>query len=967
MSLTGKMAFKSYSLAFLLLLLVQISVGQGQLKGTVTDANSGETLIGATVMLVGTYKGAATDFNGKYTITDIKEGDYSVKVSFVGYAEKIFNGISIKDGKTEQLNVQLTLRSQTLKAVTVVGEKNLVDLESGKSEVQIGQDQIKEMNARDVTEIVSMQAGVNKTTDGVQIRGARVYETSYLVDGISAQDPLAGTGQGVDVSASAIGDLTLVTGGQGAEFGGSSAGVISTKIREGGDKFEIGGSWQRDNIGVDRDAAYSWNTDVIELNMGGTVPFTNKKLKFFTAFQTTLSDNYFGPTANQLESSILRSNLSSTNSDFLNTSFVNPLNNGTFWAPRQRNSWSHTIKLSYEIKKGTRVSLTNQHSLNINQNTRTLQIVGFDAILAPGFQFRRSLNLDNASTYTHHSNLTALNINHFFNNKWNIEASVGRLFTNLRADANGRPFRSETVDQILDEQSIITDPIQLFNPGDPIVFTIPSPWLINNGGISSLWHDHYAEEYTLKYKIRFYPENPVHKITFGHEHKFTEYQWVDVTSPWVGAPIQINDSVSTANRTIGSSFDIWNVNAMNGGMFFQDVITYKGIIATLGMRLNYWAPGKFADDAVDNPDSPVIDQVREDYKNETFGLMGLRWKARLLPRINVSFPVTENNVLYFNYSHSMRLPHPRFVYQGLDPEYQDQSFLSNLGNPNINPEVNVSYEVGLKSQLTKDIAVTLSAFNNNRFDYIVSRRVIVEDQTGRPVSKQMYINQDYAKIQGVELGVFLRAGKHIKVFANGTYQVARGKSNSARETGLQIAQNGERELTREQYLAFDRPWNFNGGIIFSPDSTLKIGNYSLAGWRIFLNQSYRSGYRYTPVEQVGVNDLGRPIYASNQDEYLEKIGTPWINTDLKISKDFFFGKKQNTGITLSIEIRNALDNKNAQIVNPVTGTAYENGDPVTNSFRDPRYLGPQENGELPNNPARYLAPRQILYGISFRF
>lgn len=963
MNLTGK-----HIIATLGLLLSVLTVtAQGKLKGTLTDSETGQPLIGATVQIVGTYKGTSADVDGKYMIKDIKPGDYSIKISFIGFAAKVFNGITIKDGETTELDASLEPRSQTLQEVTIVGEANLVDLESGKSEVSIGQEDIEEMNVRDVKEVVSMQAGVNTTTDGIQIRGGRVYETEYLIDGISAQDPLAGSGSGAEVSANAAADVTVITGGQGAEFGGSSAGVISTKIREGGDKFQIGGSWQRDNLGFDKDNAYSWNTDIIELNMGGPVPGTKKKVKFFTAIQSIMSDNYFGPTANQLESSILRTGFNRSGNDWLNNNFVDPLNQGTFWAPRQRNNWSHTLKLSWQIKEGTRLSVTNQHSLNINQNTRTLQIVGFDAILLPGFQFRRSLNLDNATTYTHHSNLTALNFNHFLNDKWNLDVSVGRLFTNLRADANGRPFRTETVDQILDEQSIITDPVQLYNPGDEIVYTIPSPWLINNGGISSLWHDHYAEEYTLKYKFRFYPNSKIHKITFGHEHKFTGYQWVDVTRPWVGAPIRIDENTTTPNRSIGSSFDIWSVNAMNGGLFAQDVITYKGIIATLGMRLNYWAPGKFADDAVDNPNSPVVDQVRQNYEEETFGLFGQRWKARLLPRINVSFPVTENNVLYFNYSHSMRLPHPRFVYQGLDPNFQDRSFLSNLGNPNINPEVNVSYEVGMKSQLTKDLAFTLSAFNNNRFDYIVSRRVLVEDQTGRPVSKQMYINQDYAKIQGVELGVFLRIGEHFKAFANGTYQVARGKSNSAREAGLQIEQNGEVELTREQYLAFDRPWNFNGGVTFSPDSTLKLWGYSLGGWRVFLKQSYRSGYRYTPVEQVGTNDLGRPIYAPNNDEYLQEIGTPWISTDIKLSKTFYFNNKSKTGITLSIELRNALNNKRSQIVNPVTGTAYRQGDPVTNNYRDPRYLGPQETGALPNNPARFLPPRQLLYGISFKF
>ena len=148
-----------------------------------------------------------------------------------------------------------------------------------------------------------------------------------------------------------------------------------------------------------------------------------------------MTDEYFGATANQLQSSLLPSSSET-------------------WAPRQTNSWTHTLKLGFKFKPGTKLTLTNQHSLNINQNTRSLQIVGFDAILTPGFQYNRSLNLDNATTYTHHSNLTALNFNHLINSKWGISLSLGRLFTNLRADANGRPFREETVDQILDEQNI---------------------------------------------------------------------------------------------------------------------------------------------------------------------------------------------------------------------------------------------------------------------------------------------------------------------------------------------------------------------------------------------------------------------------------------------------------------------------------------------------------------------------------
>lgn len=934
--------------AFILIFLSFQSYSQEKatIKGVVKDEQSGEPLIGATVMIIGTYKGVSTDFVGGYEFKELKPGDYSIKLSYIGYADKIFNGIRVKKGEIKILDANLSLSTQALQSVEIVGERSLVNLESAKSEVSITKEDIEKMNVRDVQEIAAMQSGVSQTPDGLQIRGARVYETTYIVDGISAQDPLAGTGFGVNVASSSIGQLDIITGGVGAEFGDGSSGVINTTIREGGDKLEMSGSWQRDNLGLNTNQGTAWNTDIVEFSVGGPIPKTDKKLTFFTNFTSRLTDTYFGSEADQLNSSLFT-------------------NNPEFWAPRQDNNFTNTIKVSYQFPKGTKLTLTNQHSLSVNQNTRSLQIVGFDAILQPGYQFERSLNLDNATTYTHHSNLTALNFKKILNDNWWFNVSLGRLFTNLRADANGRPFREETIDQLYSEASIVTDPVSVFNPGDDVQFVLPGPGLVNNGGISPTWHDHYAREYTVNSKFTRYSENQKNKLSFGFEHKMTKYQWVDVTSPWIGAPIQINDSVTSPSTSIGSSNDIWEVKPFNGGIFVSDEIRYRGIIATIGARLNYWAPGKFADNAVNDPNSPVVDQVREDYQENTSQLFGYRVKTRLLPKINVSFPVTENNVLYFNYGHSMRLPHPRFIYAGLDPVYQDRSFLSNLGNPDINPEVNISYEVGYKTQITRDIGLTLAAFNNNRFDYIVQRRVIVQDATGRPVTKRMYINQDYARIIGMEGGVSVRFAKYYRGFLNATYQVARGKSNSARESGLQIEQNGAIELSTEQYLAFDRPWDVTLGFVFTSDSTFKIRGKSLPGFNLFVSFNYVSGFRYTPYEQDGVNDLGRPQYVRLDDQYLQEIAKPWFQSNLKLSKTFAFGK--NSGLTLSIEVRNLLNIKNAQIINPITGEGYEYGDDVPNEWRDPRYVGPQENGVPPNNPARYLPPRQVLYGLAFRF
>lgn len=920
-----------------------VSAQTGVLKGKVIDRKTKETVIGATVSIVGTYYAVPTDVNGNYTINNIKPGEYSVKIVYLGYKEQINNGIKITNGNTTTLNIQLSEVTAEIGMVEVLGQKTIVDLESGKSSAKVTAEDIKDMSVKDVQSIVANQAGVSQNPDGLQIRGGRVYETQYLVDGINAQDPLAGTGFGVEIAANAINDIEVITGGVGAEFGEGTSGVVLTRIREGGDRLRVNGSYYRDNLGFNERS--QWNTDMFSLSLGSPVPFTNKKLTFFGSVNMEFTDEFFKTPARQLHSSLITKN-------------------DSIWAPRQDNKWSNTMKFTYNIKPGKKISISNQNSLNINQNTRSLQIIGNNAIVTPGYQYLFSLNMDNATTYTHKSNLTIIQYLNLFSSKLSMDVSVARLFTNLRADANGRPFRPSTIDQIYDPQSIVTDPVTVYNPGDSVIFVNPGPGLYNNGGVSTLWHDHYAVENTFKVKFNYTP-NKSNFISFGIEHKEQEYQWVDVTRPWIGAPIIIDDTTTTASSSIGQTNDIWKVKPATGGIFVQDEIRYKGIIMNLGMRLNYWAPGKFADQSVEDPNAPVIDAIRESYKNNTTDILGRAYKFRLLPKLRISFPVSENNVLYFNYGHLSRLPHPRFVYAGLDPVYQNRSFLSNLGNPDLDPEVTVSYEVGIKTQVTSNFAITATAFYNDKFDYIVSRRIIVKDQTGRFVEKNFSINQDYARIRGFEITLNRRVKKYLSVSFSGAYQIATGKSNSAQESQLQILQNGAVSPTVEQYLAWDRPLDFKLMVIFKPDTSFRIGRFRLNNFRVFFNSTYKSGLRYTPNYQNGVTPTGRPIYEPDEQNPFSKLGDPWWNTDIRITRDVPI--KRGQMLSFSFEVKNLFDNKNAAIINPVTGRAYEAGDPLPNGFRDPNYPDPQDNGAPPFNPARFLAPRQMMFGVTWQF
>ncbi len=84
------------------------------LSGTVRDDRSGEPLPGANVVFVGTGLGASTDANGRYTIRGISAGEYTVKVSFVGYQtyeskltiEASASGAMVKDYRLHPVTIE---------------------------------------------------------------------------------------------------------------------------------------------------------------------------------------------------------------------------------------------------------------------------------------------------------------------------------------------------------------------------------------------------------------------------------------------------------------------------------------------------------------------------------------------------------------------------------------------------------------------------------------------------------------------------------------------------------------------------------------------------------------------------------------------------------------------------------------------------------------------------------------------
>lgn len=956
----------------------------GSISGIVTITGSQEPLTGVTVIIRGTSFGDATDINGRYEIKNIRRGEYSVELSFIGFERKLLTGIVVNPGETTELNV--TLQEVVITSdeeLVIVGDAPIFDVEKSNTSVMVTRNQIEAAPVRGIAEAVELQAGVLNDATGLYIKGGRSDETSLLIDGVSAKDPLAGTGLGLDLGSNAFESVEVITGGIGAEYGDVTSGVISVSTRDGTDTYQGQFHHERDNLGEATDRASNFFFDTYEFSLSGPEILTEKilpsigldlpgELTFFSSGQVTLTDGYTKVAATQIRSSLLEN---------------------TWMTPRQSNRWNGLFKLTYNIKPGMKLQGSFQRSVTVNQNRRMLQITGADVQVSPGFQFPFQLDLDNANTYSADSRLAYVKWTHATSETSFYDIQVSRLFTKLRADANGRPWRPENVDSEFDPESIITFPATEYEGTNGFTYVLPGPGYYNNGGIAALWHDHFAEELTARATFTKFFNGRANQLTLGAETKFNDYQWIDITRPWIGAPIVIDPESGQKSQTfrIGETFDYWRAKPIRGSFFITDKIRYQGLIANLGLRLEYWAPGDYADKAVINPESPLPDFVRASYMADTRELFGKRFKFRLLPKISVSFPVRENQVLFFNYGHSTRLPHPSYVYAGLDPYYRDQSDLPDIGNPDLDPEVDISYEIGLRYQISSNDALNVAFFWRDKYDFITTQSILVEDATGRKVARAFRINGDFARTRGIELSYVKRIQDLLRAQISVNYSRAEGLSATSDDNFRAISANQVIGPPIETPLPWDRPFDIKGSLLFNYDRTDPLFGFApLNQFTVFLSAVWRSGTRYTPYEYegrarnpiTGAEDW-KPIYLPVQDpsKRFSELGPNWFTMDLNARKWLNIGSVK---LSAFVEISNLLNNDNAMIINPVTGKGYKNNYPTSQeslrslrsdpsfdvpyNVRDPRYADPSENN-LPAylNPANYMEHRHIMFGLNLEF
>ncbi|MBU0985171.1 MAG: TonB-dependent receptor [candidate division Zixibacteria bacterium] len=272
-------------LGVLLLPLSSFAANVGHIKGTITDAKSGEPIIGASVQIEGTALGATTDFDGNFQINRLDPGIYKLKISTVGYNSVMVENVDVKIDQTFEVNQTMTESTTELDMVITVTEKRkIIDKSVVHNEVYFSEEEISKKPVQSVDALLEQVAGVQTNASGeVFVRGGRAGEVAYIVDGVPITDPLGGSGAvGANLSlvSGSIADIQIIKDGFDPEYGNALSGIVNIRSRVGSkDNTRLNVQYLTDDFGNQDLNKYSRNMDYLRFSLSGPDPlFTNKVL-----------------------------------------------------------------------------------------------------------------------------------------------------------------------------------------------------------------------------------------------------------------------------------------------------------------------------------------------------------------------------------------------------------------------------------------------------------------------------------------------------------------------------------------------------------------------------------------------------------------------------------------------------------------------------------------------------------------
>ena len=945
---------KFYKILLLILFTCSFTFSQtARISGKVTDQQTGEPLIGANIIIVGTSLGAASDVNGDYLISNVSAGEYSVRASYIGYQDVTVNKLIVNSGLTTRFNFELQSTEFSTSEVVIVAQRPLIEKTSTNAKRIIGTEDF-EVLGRNLNAIVSLQPGVVRQNNIVYIRGSRPDETGYTVEGADVKDVLNRNGGSlVTVTSDALQEIIVQAGGYTAEFGNANAGIISSEFKTGTNQYHASLRAETDNFGNypgDKFlGTHSFGYSDYTLTLSGPV-FTDKLKVFLSAENAFQRDNpkfFSGNPAAFSDGARLDT------TKVFDTGFY-----GGSTSEYQYLTWD-----AANIPGNSNNRYTLNGTVVFDNNPLILRLAGaftwsrgrgagftslgdqFNNTIQELFNTSRIPQTDNSNLLLNLKGTYLLGSNSF------IDGSVG--FFDARAKRYDPYFEDNLLaysDSLVASQfgwkysnyTSSPDPYDFY--GFP--FDRTGALLTTGGSPYTKDHNNYftgSLAYTGQIKD--------HAIKIGGSfqrwtvRRFQQLDPSDLLSVLRNNPDLARDSMATL---VGSTmftnynnygFDVFGNETDEAGLFapknpvlasgyLLDRIEVNDMIINAGLRYDYIDMDSWA---WTDPLLPNFDRVTHliPEANITEGST----YSYISPRLGFAFPVTDRTVFHLQYGKFVQSPSLDVAYRGVYQAtqiIQGQNLFVNPIAYNPSPIRTTQYEIGFSHQFTDFAAFDITAFYKDIKGQL--QYAVVNTAPGAIRSKyNVFTNQDFATTKGVELSFKIRRVERFSAIMYYTYSTSEG-TNSLSGSGVGSTEvNGDVPTV---LIPLDYDQTHRGSISLDYRFDKGDGGPILEQLGLNVLLTFNSGHPFTYSQTTGLGQAqawtgGITPIGTGDTRGRRPIGpinssiTPWVyNIDLRIDKTV---NLYNFDFNFYVVVQNLLDTKNVLNVYDKTGNAYNDG------------------------------------------
>ena len=914
----------------------------GKIRGTVSSSD-GQALAGANVIVDGTSKGAATDADGGFTILNVEAGTYSVTASYIGYQSSTESNVSVKVDLTTPLNFSMQASAVEGEAVTIVGEKRLIEKSATNSVRTVGAEEIGNSASRSVSGMLDMQAGVNITNGRLSIRGSRAEEVAYTLDGASITD-VVNTGRDVSAIPEALAEISVESGGYGAHIGGANSGVVRQTLKTGGS--EVGGTVRFET----GDYGYTDLTATVGVPIGD-------KIRTFVALRSNHVDDHTPTYYTDFsinDGQPMESTVSGNAPDGESVAIV--------FDSGGKNGVEHRKRDILQINATGTVDLG-------PLNLRLSAVVDNNTYESNSLPIYNMFNTERLPKSERSLTMTTARANYFLNPNMLVSAGISTFSRKFESydDGMGKPGSFGDAIGWYDSSSVAAAGIDaswwaagntnFATPG--ATYTSPADYYVANtfafkrpGDVTTGWSKNQRDSFGMDAGLTW--QRGDHEIRAGFDYKkYTYRTYYLSTSAMYNLNKAIADGTysrddvnSESNESVTSALSNYNRggqigyddygNEVNSGwdgpreptvtsLYINDKYESGDLVVSAGVRIDNFM---MDDWKMNDPTNPGWDESNQGIIDSEFSES--ETKSVLQPRLGLAFPVSDQTVFHLQYGKFAQMPELDLPYAStryMHLVWGGQNYTPDPMGFDLDPIETTQYEVGMSYQFAPSAAIDVTAFAKNTTGQIViskNREVDIDNTYGVAQDAPYYENGDFTTVNGFEFTLRTRRISNLQTYASYTWSDARG-INSDPNTG---AGNLAQDALSPPPLMISPLYYHNkhrGAVALD----YRFSEGMLNGLGVNFEYKVNSGHPYT-LSDGGMGqraaDGGAILADARSREPQEPVGsstTPWQRyANLKVDYNLSLG---GVGVTLFAYVNNLFDTRNVINFYSRSGNAYDDG------------------------------------------